>query len=84
MTTKEKIIELYIDGLYNDEPPNVFADKILFLFGVGNCKRESLDNFSELLQKVVKKTKASDTGLIYCDAGDIMQDVCDNYIVIKK
>lgn len=51
---------------------------------VGNSKRETLDNFSEILQKVVKKTKASDTGLIYVDAGDIMQDVCDNYIVIKK
>ncbi len=56
----------------------------LRLCGVGSSKRETLDNFSELLNKVIKKTKASDNGLIYCEAGDIIQDVCDNYIIIKK
>ena len=34
MIKKEQIEELYIDALNNDEAPNVFADQILFLFGV--------------------------------------------------
>ncbi len=34
MTKKEQIEEIYIDALNNDEAPNVFADRILFLFGV--------------------------------------------------
>ena len=34
MTKKEQIEELYINALNNDEAPNVFADQILFLFGV--------------------------------------------------
>jgi hypothetical protein len=72
-------IEQFIDNLIKED-----RKQQLILNSVGNCKRESLDNFSELLQKVVNKTKASDTGLMYVDAGDIMQDICDNYIVIKK
>ena len=34
MTKKEQIEELYIDALNNDDAPNLFADQILFLFGV--------------------------------------------------
>jgi len=34
MDTKKQIEQLYIDALYNDEAPNVFADRILSLFGV--------------------------------------------------
>ena len=49
-----------------------------------HSKKETLSNFSELLVKVLKQAKASDTGLIYIDSADIMQDVCDNYIIIKK
>ena len=36
MTKKEQIEEIYIDALNNDEAPNVFADRILFLFGDSN------------------------------------------------
>ena len=56
MTKKEQIEEIYIDALNNDEAPNVFADRILFLFGV-SCTLdfdkmrikfdEILNNFSE-------------------------------------
>jgi hypothetical protein len=34
MDRKTQIEKLYIDALNNDEAPNVFADRILFLFGV--------------------------------------------------
>ncbi len=50
MNTKEKIIELYIDGLYNDEPPNVFADKILFLFGVSQ-RSEMLRSYNKFINE---------------------------------
>ena len=55
MTKKEQIEELYIKALNNDEAPNVFADRILFLFGVSGTLDldkmqqkfdELLDNFS--------------------------------------
>jgi hypothetical protein len=41
MTKKEQIEEIYIDALNNDEAPNVFADRILFLFGLS--KRFKVD-----------------------------------------
>lgn len=57
MTRKEQIEEIYIDALNNDEAPNVFADRILFLFGVSGGTLdldkmqkkfdEILNNFSE-------------------------------------
>ena len=34
MDKKKQIEELYTEALYNDEAPNVFADRILSLFGV--------------------------------------------------
>tara|TARA_R110000772_G_scaffold87120_1_gene181937 strand:- start:266 stop:445 length:180 start_codon:yes stop_codon:yes gene_type:complete len=34
MDKKKQIEELYTDALYNDEAPNVFADRILSLFSV--------------------------------------------------
>ncbi len=34
MDKKKQIEEMYADALYNDEPPNVFADRILALFSV--------------------------------------------------
>jgi len=34
MTKKEQIEELYINSLSDDTAPNVFAEQILFLFGV--------------------------------------------------
>ena len=34
MDNKKQIEQLYADALYNDEPPNVFADRILSLFGL--------------------------------------------------
>ena len=34
MDKKKQIEQLYTDALYNDEAPNVFADRILSLFGV--------------------------------------------------
>ena len=33
-TMKEKIAEMYAQALYDDLPPNVFADQVLRLFGV--------------------------------------------------
>jgi hypothetical protein len=33
---KEKIIEMYSQALYDDLPPNVFADQVLRLFSVSN------------------------------------------------
>ena len=43
MTKKEQIEEIYIDALNNDEAPNVFADRILFLFGVsGSYSNEAI------------------------------------------
>ena len=35
MDRKKQIEQLYTDALYNDEAPNVFADRILSLFSVG-------------------------------------------------
>ncbi len=37
MNKKEQIEEIYIDALNNNETPDVFADRILFLFGDSNC-----------------------------------------------
>lgn len=34
MEKKKQIEQLYADALYNDEAPNVFADRILSLFSV--------------------------------------------------
>ena len=34
MDKKKQIEEMYTDALYNDEAPNVFADRILALFSV--------------------------------------------------
>ena len=34
MDKKKQIEEMYIDALNNDEAPNVFANRILILFGV--------------------------------------------------
>jgi hypothetical protein len=34
MEKKKQIEEMYADALYNDESPNVFADRILALFSV--------------------------------------------------
>ena len=34
MTMKNKIQELYTKAIYEDLPPNVFADQVLRLFGV--------------------------------------------------
>ena len=43
MDTKKQIEQLYIDALYNDEAPNVFADRILSLFGVvSTCCAETM------------------------------------------
>tara|TARA_R110002096_G_C14312081_1_gene699531 strand:+ start:419 stop:667 length:249 start_codon:yes stop_codon:yes gene_type:complete len=36
MNKKEQIEQLYTEALYNDEAPNVFADRILSLFGVSS------------------------------------------------
>jgi len=56
MTKKEQIEEIYIYALNNDEAPNVFADRILFLFGVSGTLDfdkmrikfdETLKNFNE-------------------------------------
>lgn len=34
---KEKIAEMYAQALYDDLPPNVFADQVLRLFDVVGC-----------------------------------------------
>ena len=51
MDKKKQIEQLYTDALYNDEVPNVFADRILSLFGVSNsviccpqCGNERLES----------------------------------------
>ena len=36
---KKQIEHLYIQGIYNDEAPNVFADKILDLIGIDDAKQ---------------------------------------------
>jgi hypothetical protein len=36
MDKKKRIEEMYADALYNDEAPNLFADRILALFSVSN------------------------------------------------
>ena len=52
MDKKKQIEEMYADALYNDEAPNVFADRILALFSVVgqseqlNCEHEwKVDTF---------------------------------------
>lgn len=95
--TKEEFTKLAKKYLYVSETPrNAFGGTKLEIFGieklykkmmlqgVDHSKRKTLDNFSELLDKVVEKTRVADNGIVYIETGDIMQDVCDNYIVMKK
>ena len=47
MDKKKQIEQLYTDALYNDEAPNVFADRILSLFGVSNCNGKKDPNIEK-------------------------------------
>jgi len=49
MNKKKQIEQLYTHALYNDEAANVFADRILSLFGVSStfvCSNLIKHNFS--------------------------------------
>lgn len=59
MTKKEQIEELYIDALNEDIAPNVFADKILFLFGVVKSLRVEDEIVFEDWLKLHKFTKSN-------------------------
>jgi hypothetical protein len=50
---KEKIEQMYIQSLIDDLPPNVFADRVLSLFGVsGSLPLDKLrQNLDEALNK---------------------------------
>ena len=54
MDKKKQIEELYTDALYNDEAPNVFADRILSLFSVS--KRVVIDE-SKVIKTEPRKVK---------------------------
>jgi hypothetical protein len=58
MTKKEQIEELYIDALNNDEAPNVFADRILFLFGVSGTL--DLDKMQKKFDKLIDNFSVED------------------------
>lgn len=60
MDKKTQIEELYIDALNNNEAPNVFADQILFLFGVGKCNAKKDVNIERTILLVSRKDGLTD------------------------
>jgi hypothetical protein len=66
MDKKTQIEELYIDALNNNEAPNVFADQILFLFGVGKCSAKKDVNIERTILLVSIKDGLTD---VYDDDG---------------
>ena len=84
MDRKKQIEQLYTDALYNDEAPNVFADRILSLFGVvvsGACKCDIPDPFKMMPYKCFRchgKIEISETELCdnpHCEDGIVDSDM---------
>jgi len=50
---KEKIEQMYIQALIDDLPPNVFADRVLRLFGVSGSL--DLDSLEKRLDEALSK-----------------------------
>ena len=60
MDKKTQIKELYINALNNDEAPNVFADQILFLFGVKKCNAKKDVNIERTILMVTRRDGLTD------------------------
>ena len=57
---KEKIAEMYAQALYDDLPPNVFADQVLRLFDVSGSLQD-IKEVIDFLQWVFRKVDKGDT-----------------------
>jgi hypothetical protein len=64
MDKKKQIEQLYADALYNDEAPNVFADRILSLFGVSNCNAKKDTNIVKTYALITRKDGLTD---VWCE-----------------
>ena len=64
MDKKKQIEQLYADALYNDEAPNVFAGRILSLFGVSNCNAKKDTNIVKTYALITRKDGLTD---VWCE-----------------